>query len=227
MKQIITVARIILLVAFSFFTLEVVVCIAGLLDHGTTAPQTAANQTTTPQIDIPRSHLGITLGMMWSEAKQVLAKNGWPNLDEEKDDVHKTIVAKPRYSAETNYVTEEFKGKYARFYIDIFDNRVYSIRLLPKDNQEDIIEALKRKYPFDVKEEEGLLYYSGVGVVPTIERTYHCSNGMTEIRLRDGSNVISYSDVKLQSEKKAYWESAEAKSQKRHEAEVDHQLSDY
>ena len=183
----------------------------------------------TKDVDIPRSHLGISLGMRWSEAKQVLAKNGWPHLKEEKDDIYNTIIAKPPYGAvNNNNVIKEYKGKYSDFSIVVFDNKVCSINLCPKDNQKDIIDALKQKYPFE--DEEIMLGYRYYGNGHVNEEVIHdltYSNGETEISLRNSSYYIQYKDVKLNKERSAYRDRVEAKSKIAHETEVNQQLSDY
>lgn len=175
-------------------------------------------------VDIPRSHLGISLGMPWSEAKQVLASNGWDNLPEKIDDVYKTIKVESSWHADNDKLVEEFKGKYSDFYIEVFDNKVYSISLLPKDNQEDIIEALKQKYPFDKENHKEYSYWNGSAT--TRDRYwYSYSNGETEISLIDYSSRIWYYDVKLKIAAAKYRDEVDTKLKTEKERNVNDRVS--
>ena len=92
MKQIMT---------FAGFLLAVALCLASCGNKNQRAGEAdiaeATNVDSVQQwntikdIGIPRSHLGITLGMSYSEAKQLLLENVCKGLDEYYDDKHNSI----------------------------------------------------------------------------------------------------------------------------------------
>ena len=177
---------------------------------------------TIKDIGIPRSHLGITLGMPYSEAKQLLLENVCKGLDEDYDDKHNSI-----YVEKDGDWLGDWGTKYSTFSIGIFDGKLFSINVEPQDNPAEVIEALKQKYPFEVEENEEFCYYGNGLVTKSIKRNYSCSNGITEIYLDDYSNTIRYRDVKLKNEKSAYWDKVEAAAAAEKEKQVNQQLSDY
>lgn len=173
-------------------------------------------------VDIPRTHLGITLGMSWTEARSLLLSNVCKGLNEDVDNAHKGILAENRGDWLGNWGT-----KYSKFYVEVFDGKVYSISVEPQNNPAEVITALKNKYPFDIEENEELRYHSNGLVTKSVKKNYSCSNGKTEIYFDEYSYMIRYRDVNLKIAKSNYWDEVEALAKKAQQEDVNQQLSDY
>ena len=180
-----------------------------------------ADATIHDDVEIPRSHLGIELGMSWVEAKRILLNNVTKGVDEDFDNVHNEIYIKNRGDWKGNW-----GEKYSDFSIEVFDGKVYAINLQPKDNPSEVVAAIKKKYPFNVEEREEYMYRSGYYGIRK-RKSYSFSNGKTEIYLDDNSHTIRYRDVKLKNSKSAYWDKIEKESEKERDDNVNQQLSDY
>lgn len=174
------------------------------------------------EIDIPRTHLGITLGMPYDEAKRLLLSNVCKGLDEEVDSIHKGILVERRGDW-----LGDWENKYSHFFVEVFDDKVYSIRLVPQNNPAEVIEALKRKYPFNVEETEELRYHSNGLVSKHINKNYSCSNGKTEVNFNNSSYIIKYRDVKLKESKIKFWDEVETLSKIQQQEDINQQLSNY
>ena len=173
-------------------------------------------------VDIPRTHLGITLGMPWNEAKPILLSNVCKGLNEDVDNAHKGILVERRGDW-----LGDWESKYSRFYIEIFDGKVYSISVEPQNNASEVIEALKQKYPFEVQENEELRYHGNALVTKNVKKNYSCSNGKTEIYFDESSYMIRYRDIALKASKSDYWDEVETLAKKAQQEDVNQQLSDY
>lgn len=181
-----------------------------------------SKESSVKSVEIPRTHLGITLGMPYSEAKEILLNNVCKRLDEDFDEIHKSIIIERGGDWLGNW-----EEKYSLFYIEIFDNKVYSISLEPQKNPAEVIYALKNKYPFDVEQREELRYHSNGLVTKGVRRSYSCANDKTEIYLDDNSYMIRYRDVKLKMAKQEYWEAVEKKEKEDKETDVEQQIVNY
>lgn len=173
-------------------------------------------------VDIPRTHLGVTLGMSYDEAKSLLLGNVCKAIDENVDNEHKSILVEQRGDW-----LGDWGAKYSKFYIETFDGKVYSISLEPQNNPAEVLEALKQKYPFNVEESEELRYHRNGLVSKVVKKEYSCSNGKTEIYFDESSYMIRYRDVRLKEAKSKYWEEVETLSKRQLQEEVNQQLSDY
>ncbi|MDD5855498.1 MAG: hypothetical protein PUC90_04080 [Prevotella sp.] len=173
-------------------------------------------------VDIPRTHLGITLGMSYVEAKRFLLSNVCKGLDEEVDKIHKGILVERRGDW-----LGDWGNKYSRFFVEVFDGKVYSISLEPQNNPAEVIEALKKKYPFNVEENEELRYHGNGLVTKNVKKNYSCSNGKTEVYFDESSYMIRYRDVKLKESKRKFWEEVEILSKTQQQEDVNQQLSNY
>lgn len=173
-------------------------------------------------VDIPRTHLGITLGMSWTEARSLLLSNVCKGLNEDVDNAHKGILAEKSGDWLGNWGT-----KYSNFYVEVFDGKVYSISVEPQNNPAEVITALKNKYPFDIEENEELRYHNNGLVTKNVKKNYSCSNGKTEIYFDEYSYMIRYRDVNLKIAKSNYWDEVEALAKKAQQEDVNQQLSDY
>ncbi|MBR5102967.1 MAG: hypothetical protein IK092_07565 [Muribaculaceae bacterium] len=173
--------------------------------------------------DIPRSHLGISLGMSWTEAKRLLENNGASisRYDEKVDELHNCIEVTCRY------LPSEYRDKYTDCKIDIFNGKVLGIKLLPEyENQVGVVESVKKKYPFSVKEQLEDVYLNGY-TAQRIIKYYSFSNGKTEIYINDKTNYICYRDVELEKAKQLYWEEADNEYKKEQQRKADELASDY
>ena len=173
------------------------------------------------KVDIPRSHLGISLGMSWPKAKKILINRGyrfhsWGG----KEDEYKVITVGRGSFA----IGPKDQDKYSDVKINIFDNKVYCIALEPKGvSYEVIAEELKQKYPLEVEESEWVGSY-GSGTF----HKYYYSNGETGIFFKDRDvinldgddpsvftgTLIQYIDVKIKAEREEFKKQVNAKKEK-------------
>ena len=155
------------------------------------------------EINIPRTHSGISLGSSLSDVKRAIEASGEWVVDIDEDKEHNIIVF------EFEEIGPLAKSKYYKFRVELFDGKVDIIEIIPGKNQIEIIEMIKGKYPFIERKADEFSW-----ITMAYTRQLVCFDGMTEIafpieRNRVLNHHVYYRDVALIKKKKEFWEKVE------------------
>lgn len=198
-------------------------------------------------IDIPRSHSGMTLGAPYDSVKKVLKEHGFnikkgphsvgdlsrkPDIHEVIDEAYPSIkhlemedpfdcLSDDRYKK----VSQEIRDKYFTITNLVFYNDTLVYMCFTPNELSEVVGRLKNKYPFEEKTVCDSDY-------PKITYTeYSCENDQTKMIVGAHplgvKGYIIYYDKKLYAELERYIRDVDAKISNAHEREIDRIVSGF
>ena len=178
-------------------------------------------------IDIPRTHLGITLGQSYNDAMNILNQIG-EYTKYARGGVGAAYINKtyPRIKS----VAFDIKNNedYQACGISCIDNEIYEITVgLPSPHFLKIKEKTYSKYPFEIEDTKYHVVGNGGGYVSASSiKKFIYSNGITDIEMYDGGpdcSYVYYYDSKLRQKARNHMEEIDARA----EAELESKISNF
>ena len=228
------------------FCAFIILLLASSCDKLQDLPKKASNEPGTGDVEVPRTHLGITLGDSYEDAKKQLQKLGFtivskrtlyhqnnPLIKEVKDGYPKEMRVYNGQFPYNNfqnsdlsgykYLSDDIKQKYKSLAIVFYDEKVLEIQIRPLDYPE-IRDRLFEKYNFEKKV---ISYNDGTGLT---YNNYYYNDGKTTIFLNGeyyAGNMIAYTDNDLRSQYFEYIASIDKAKYNMRNEDLDRRASEY